>query len=594
MDGFLNSVALIPNSTYNYSNSSVFYSLVNASFLKYYQTVVRKSQEWLDGYDPSFHKADSGIVSTRIGAKINAGCTKQIFGRGLVFVNGKNTTDHEALDFISHKWQDAANLQNNVKTLIGYTLPLGTSLMKVNAKWKWDSAQKKKKQELWLQTLRMDYFYYTVDSENEIISVTCFIRAIQSTENASKNYCLVERRYFKNVYEKFVKNLNGKNIEFEDKTHTVRKPYAVYKVFEINIQSDNNSLAANNGRSIDYKSLPHNVKQVLKDEYSAIKLDEEIPLPFNDTLGCELFFNEGGDFTHPGMPFGRALMFDCIADFIEYDMAKSYSIRDLYQSKGIIGVPKSLSQASLTGGSMSYKKEGNQPGQEVSYTAGNATHASSAAANIYGRYDIPGYTLLDGVDPQAQKAIINQFEMRAVEHETKQNAILKSIATTIGMSPRVIASYLVQGNEKTAEQVNSEDDTITEWVKNHRQDYTGGLNRIIELVLSFYGYVGNVEVRFASDGLVSAERQIEIINKKLGMGVITIDDAVREIYPDLDEVQLKEKIDKAKVEIERKKKEEQERMNANFDSSGGFGNDENADDLFDQVNNEIKASQNAN
>ena len=592
MDGFLESVALVPNSTYNYSNSSVFYSLVSASFLKYYQTVVRKSQEWLDGYDPAFHKANTGIVSSRIGAKITAGITKQIFGRGLVFVNGKNTTDHKALDFISHQWQDNVKLQNVVRTLIGYTVPLGTALLKTNVKWKWDSNKKKKTQELWLQTLRMDYFYYTVNTENELIDVTCFIRAIQSTQNQSESYCLVEKRFFKNEYEKFTQEVGGKTIEFDDKTHTVRRPYAVYKIFKINNQSDNNTLAANKGRSIDYKSLPSEIKDVLKDEYGALKIDEEIRLPFTDTLGCELFFNEGGDFTHPSMPFGRPVIFDCLADFMEYDMDKSYSIRDLYNSKGIIGLPKALNQSALTGQGLSYQKEGAMPGQPVENTAGNATHAASTSP--YGRYDIPGYTLLEGVDPEKQQPIINQFEMRATEHETKQNAILKSIATTIGMSPRVIASYLVQGNEKTAEQVNSEDDTITEWVKSHRQDYIGGLNRIIELVLSFYGFDGNVEVRFASDGLVSAERQIEIIEKKLNLGVIDIEDAVREIYPDLDEVQLNEKINKAKAEVERKRQEEQEQMNANFDSSGGFTGEDDGDDIFNKAQQDIKANENAN
>ena len=102
MDQFIQSVALVPNDTYNYSNSSVFYSLVNSTFLQYYQKVVRKSQEWLDGFVPSFHRATDGILSTRIGAKITAGITKQIFGRGLVFVKGKNTTDTKGLDFISH------------------------------------------------------------------------------------------------------------------------------------------------------------------------------------------------------------------------------------------------------------------------------------------------------------------------------------------------------------------------------------------------------------------------------------------------------------------------------------------------------------
>ena len=99
---------------------------------------------------------------------------------------------------------------------------------------------------------------------------------------------------------------------------------------------------------------------------------------------------------------------------------------------------------------------------------------------------------------------------------------------------------------KTAEQTHSEDDTITEWVKSHRQDYIYRLNELIEDVLSFYGIVDNVEVKFASDGLVNQERQLEQIEKKLDLGLINLEDAVREVYPDLDEVQINQKIAKAK------------------------------------------------
>ena len=575
-DNFLQEVALVPNETYNYSNSSVFYSLVNTSFLKYYQTVVKKSQEWLDGYDPAFHKNTNGILSTRIGAKITAGITKQIFGRGIIFVKGKNTTETKALNFISHEWQDQVKFQNFVKTIIGYTTPLGTSLGKVNVKWKWNNKEHRKEQHLWVQALRMDYFYYTVNSENELQEVTCFIRAIQTTQSQEYNYVLCEKRYFRDDFETIEQKLNGKLIRFKDKTHNIKVPVAKYCVYRVNAQSDNNSLAANKGAGINYKSLPADVKNILKDEYGALKLDEEIVLPFKDSLGCVLFFNEGGDFTHPNMPFGRALMFDCIADFMEYDMAKSYSIRDLYQSKGVVGLPKALSQASLTGAS--YNKQGAMPGQPVDFTAGNAIHDSSANASPYGRMNIPGYTLLDGVDPEKQQPIINQFEMRAAEHETKQNAILKSIATTIGMSPRVIASYLVQGNEKTAEQTHSEDDTITEWIKSHRQDYTSGLNEIIELVLSFYGYTENVECKFASDGLVSNERQIEIIKSKLELGIIDLEDAVREVYPDLDEEQIQDKINRAKKQQELNQQQEQNQ----FDEMYGDELDGNQENEFNE------------
>ena len=546
-ESFLKDVALMPNTTYNYSNSSVFYSLVNYAFKNYYQTVIQKSQQWLDGFDPAFHKAESGIFSTRIGAKIIAGCTKQVFGRGLIFVNGKNTNERNGLNFISHNWQDKTNFQNVVRTLIGYTLPLGTGLLKLNTKWC------QGKQELWVQSLRMDYFYYSVDSENNLTSVTCYIRAFQTTGKEDESYCLVEKRYFKNGYKKFIQEIKGKSIEFEDKKQPIKEAYAVYKIFKINSTSNNNTLAANSGDGINYKSLPTDIKDQLKEEYGALILDKEIKLPFVNSLGCYLFMNEGGDFTHPSMPFGRPLVFDCLTDFMEYDLERSYAIRDLYNSKGIVGIPKQLNQTSLN---------------PVPGTAGNL-----GSITPFAQLNIPGYEMVDGLNPDTQKPIINQFEIRAQEHEIKQNAILKSIATTIGMSPRVIASYLVNGNEKTAEQTHSEDDTITEWVKNHRQDYIYNLNRVIEEVLSFYGIVDNVEVRFASDGLVNAERQLETIGKKLELGLIDLEDAVREIYPDLDEVQLEEKIAKAKAQ----KAENEQAQMKQFDETYGDELDGNQD-----------------
>jgi len=560
MASILEDIALVPNQTYNYSNSTVFYSLVNYSFKNYYNTVILKSQQWLDGYDPSFHKADKGIFSTRIGAKITAGITKQIFGRGLVFINGKNTTSTTGLDFISHNWQDKVNFQNAVKTLIGYTTPLGTGLLKLNTKWAWNEQDAKNSRELWVQSLRMDYFYYSVNSENKIEEVVCFIRAFQSTGNKDENYCLVERRFYKDGFETFNKKIGDQTYQFLDKTHKVRKPFAEYKVFKINSTSNNNTLAANSGVGLDYKQLPKDIRNMLNEEYGALKIGEPIQLPFKD-LGCYLFLNEGGDFTHPSMPFGRPIIFDCLTDFMEYDLERSYAIRDLFNSKGIVGIPKALSQGNLA---------------PVEGTAGNLQQSQSP----FGKLNIAGYEQVDGLNPDTQKPIITQFEIRAQEHETKQNAILKSIATTIGMSPRVIASYLVQGNEKTAEQTHSEDDTITEWIKSHRQDYINGLNEVIEQVLSFYGITDNVEVRFASDGLVSNERQLEIISKKLELGLIDLEDAVRELYPDLDEVQLKEKIAKAKKQKAENEQQQQQQFNEMYGDDlddKDFGNENKLD-----------------
>lgn len=567
LDPIFKEVALLPNNTYNYSNSSVFYSLVNYSFLQYYQKVVRKSQEWLDGYDPSFHKASNGIMSSRIGAKITNGITKQIFGRGLVFVKGNGTKDNDVVDFVSHKWQNEAQFPRFVKNIIGFTVSLGTSLGKLNVKWK------KGKQEIWVQSLRQDYFYYSVDSEMNLTDVTCYIRAFQTTEADANSYVLVEKRFFKDEPVEFVEKVKGKLMKFKKLNETKKMPYACYRIYKADNTSENNSLAANSGPGIDYKSLPTEVKEILKREYSAIKIGEEQKLPFVDSLGCYLFFNEGGDVTHPNMPFGRALMFDCLTDFMEYDLERSFAIRDLFNSKGTVGVPKAISQTNLVAPS------GNNGLAPLDNSAGNFNPAGGNQ-NPFAQQLPAGYELVDGLDPNTQKPVVNQFEMRAQEHEVKQNNILKSIATTIGMSPRVIASYLVQGNEKTAEQTHSEDDTITEWIKSHRQDYVETLNVLLEDVLNFYGKKDNVEVRFASDGLVSNERQIEIIKSKLEIGVIDLEDAVREIYPDLDEVQIQDKINRAKAQ----QQQNQQMQQNQFDELYGDDLDGSQQQPQDQYN----------
>ena len=64
-----------------------FFAHTNNLFLPYYQQIVRKSCEWLDGYDPYFHKKD--MVSTRIAARLFNGFKNAVFGRGLIFVPGK-------------------------------------------------------------------------------------------------------------------------------------------------------------------------------------------------------------------------------------------------------------------------------------------------------------------------------------------------------------------------------------------------------------------------------------------------------------------------------------------------------------------------
>lgn len=538
-DAFLSGIALNSRNTYQYNNSSIFYSHTNNNFLPYYQTVVRKSQEWLDGYDPAFHKKD--MISTRIAARLFNAFRNAIFGRGLIFVPGKKNTEenNETLNFISHDWANYSGIQNATKQLIGYTVPLGTSALKINK----DIGGK-----LWVEPLRIDYFYFSVDGRRKVVDFTSFIRCFQSTENNELNYFLVEHRYFKIVNEEFIENINGKKTKF---TKQVNKPHIEYRVYEYQGTVQSNTMGAVcKGNGKNFKDLPPWVQKAINTQYSVIKVGEPQLLPFVDYLGVELFFNEGGDITNPTLPFGRALCWDCLSDFMEFDMNKSYALRDLYNSKGIVGVPRALNPGDL--------------GSAVPGTGGNMTKIS-----VYNQLDIPGYETIKGLDPNTQKPIITQFEMRVVEHEQEDMKILKSIATIVGVSPRAIASFLIQNGEKTDDQIQSEDDTVTQWIKTHREDYVDGLNRIIECVLNYNAKSENVEVRFASDGLLKGDKQLESVKARLDMGVIDIEDAVRELNPDLDEEQLKVKIAKAQANQQQKVMDSFNEMN----DDGTFGNE---------------------
>lgn len=510
--------------TYNYSNSTRFYSLANYSVLNYYQRVIRPCQEWLDGYVWGFHNAREGIVSTRIASKIIKGVARTIIGRGLCFKKGKGTLEDECVKFISSDWAKSVNLNKQVKNCVAYTVSLGTSLLKLN---------KKSNGELWLDTLRADYFYFSCDEQNNLIELTCFIRCFTSTKNDKSSYFLVEKRYYK-VFNDDIEYTTSKGTKLIFNAGK-KVPYVKYVVLEVPTTDNNNFSGQVAEKSINFKMLPEEVKSAINKEYSGVLLDKEVMLPFKD-LGAVLVCNEEGDCTHPSLPFGTPILFDCIADFMEYDMDKSYAMRDLYQAKGTVGIPKSLSQSNLTG------VMGTNVNEDLS--------GSIVAQNST-------YELVPGLNPEKQSPIITQFEIRAVEHETKQNAILKSIATTIGVSPRVIASYLTQGYEKTATQVASEDDTAIGWVNEHRTDYIAPLNYIVETVLGYYGYVGNVEVGFASSGLVNPERQLALITDKLKLNLMSWEDAIKELNPDLDDIQIKAKIKELKEnEIQKKPREQ--------------------------------------
>lgn len=504
------------NETYSFKRSEVFYSLLPTYYRDYAYRYLRVACQWLDGYVSSLHGAATGIISTRIATKLITGLTKQICGEKIVWkINDRNEDVHKTLHFVS-KWAEEENIFKAIYSGIGFSLGIGTSLIKIN---------KTSKGTLWWEAVRMDNCFYLTDFKNQIKEATFLIRNYVDTRKGNNNqqFFLVEKRYYK-TYENglITKKENGE----VEATRKVGEKVAMVR-YEVHhaLGTSLNNLMASGESSQRYKweELPKDIRKSIKEDYGIIKLDEEQELGLTD-LGVQPLLNGEIDLSVPtGSSFGESMLVGIQSDLITYELAESYRIRDMYLGKGTVYKPKNLSLGDVA--------EGIPQG------------------NLNGIGEQP-YEILKGVDPDQQQVIVNQFQLRAQEWEQLKEDALKGIAIKWGMSPKILANFLVQGAAMTATQIDSEDDTCIAFIYHTRSYFKNALNKLLETTLNYYGMPTNVTLDFASPSLINKDRLLERTIKQLGEGLIDIEEAVRVMNPDLDEEAIQRKVDLAKEQRE--------------------------------------------
>ena len=195
-----NSLAQVVNGTYTYANSSLFIASIAGYYQDYANRYIRPCVEWLDGYVPTIHNANTGIMSTHIAGALISGLTKQIVGEKLVLRPG--TKDKESLKDLKtvSEWAEKQNIKKAVKTAIGYALGVGTSLLKIN---------KRMNGNLWWEGVRFDNCYYIASFTGEIKEVTTLIRHYADTRpKKNAHFYLCEHRFWKKSNGK-IKDIGG-------------------------------------------------------------------------------------------------------------------------------------------------------------------------------------------------------------------------------------------------------------------------------------------------------------------------------------------------------------------------------------------------
>lgn len=537
---FQNGLAQVVNDTFSFANSSLFVAAIAGYYQDYAYRYIRPAVQWLDGYVPSLHTAGTGIMSTHIAGALITGLTRQIVGEKLIFriTSEKNDEALETLKFTS-EWAKKANIKKAVKAAIGYSLGVGTSLLKINKKMNGD---------LWWEGCRFDTCVYLSSFTGEIKEAEFLIRSYVDTRGKKGNthYYLCEKRYYKES-----KGLIGPAPKYE----IIEKkgdliPVVEYVVHSANSQSLMNLTNRNMMRkTLNWTEIPEEIRKLIRQDYSVLRIGEPQRLGLTN-LGVVALLNGDGDISCPtGTNFGQSMIIPIQDDLITYELASSYLLRDMYNGKGTVYLPKNLSLGDYAG---------YQPPSVPSAPSeipGNNNVANTPVAppfippSPYSAMPSGPVELLKGVNPDEQKAIVQQFETRAQEWQVIKENCLKNIATKWGMSPKILNSFLAVGQvQQTATQIDSEDDISIAFINLTRSYFIDKIDELLETTLNYYGKEANISVDFASPSLINKDRIINRAAQLRDMGINDTEDTVRMIYPDYDEEEVRNQVKKAQAQ----------------------------------------------
>lgn len=568
---WVSSLAAALNKTYSYSNSTLFVANINSYYKDYAFRYILPCVQWLDGFVPELHNNGTGIISTRIASCLISGLAKHTAGEKIIFIPTDKATP-EVFKILKqvNEWALKQKIHKAIKNAIGYAYGVGTSAIKLNVK---------NGDTVWWQAVRFDNFYVLASANNEVKDISFFMRSYTDTRDGKDNcqYFLYERRYYKWFDGKIQKNPDGTYKTIETKGY---KPVTEYKIHRATSQSLNNMMPSANARSsVNWDEIPVEIRKLIKSDYSVIRINEPQLLPFPN-LGVELFVNGEGDISIPtGDNFGESMIIKALDDFITYEIASSYLLRDMNNGKGTVYLPKSMSMGDIMGGQLPPLSSPNSgtPDHVLSVSEENANAAPMGIppmSTIDNPWDGVGNTPIErlkGVSPEDQQAIVQQFDIRADEWQHIKENSIKNIAVKWGMSPKILASFLIQGQaQMTATQIDSEDDSSIAFINLHRTYFINEINNLLETTLNFMGIPNNVKCKFASPSLLNKDRLLQRILQELQAGLITMEDAIRELNPDDDEETLQSKIQKA---VESQQNLLLQSMNQMNELGGGFGGD---------------------
>ena len=467
---YMQNVAFNNFYTYSFISRATYYGMIAPQYYSFMNRFVKNWLWWYDGYVPYFHNAEQGIPSTRIATALVNKIAKKVVGGRIMYKNaGKESAKdgklNPALEFVSTKWAKDTEFEDVIKRAVKYAASAGTSLIKLNRGSKG----------LWAEALRFDSFLPQVTSTGEVSAVKCFLRLFTNLgvreikENTPfTGYYVVEYRHFCD-YEQ----IDGKIIK--------NAPVVEYIIHRQSGSVVNGEyLSQGEAGAIPFSSLPKAIRSAIGKAYPDIMFDRPMLLPFADSLGCELVKWTDGVSGLPELPFGESLLANVVCHLMAWDYYYAASNTDMYLGRGRIIAPKNINS-----------------GRGGNYNSG---------------LDSFLYTKYETTDPESQKPIPIQFDLRSASWTEIRNRLIQDMAINIGVNISTIASFLQDNTARTAREISTEENDTAEFVNDQRAIIEKPVNRLLKLVTAYNGYLDTVVLRWSSAGLTNRHSLAELIN----------------------------------------------------------------------------------
>ena len=429
----------------NFVNNSTYYAQLNWQWLSYMETVVRPCIAYSTGsVDGNYNTA----LSTATGMAILRGASRLVIGDKIQFIG-----DDESCKFLSDIWAPAVNFNKFMNRAATFALQGGSCVIKV------DKDENGKHS---LSAYRIDRTIISVNDYGDITEASFFVGLLTTLKNNStqSTYWLVENRKY---------NESGTAV-------------LTYKVFVRSGIANSPTLPQPWQAGLNWDNLPEQIQRELH-RVGVEKLNEEIPLPFYDGLGCWLLTRTSTNSCVPDTPFGDPLLYGCLDLLWSIDVVFSGSLVDVLNGEGKIIVPKQFLQETLN------RLQAQNPTVKFNVT--------TAELSGYGDESFV-YVMASGLDKDKQTPIPVQFDIRAEQYGKMIEMYERLACVRAGFSPTSIFPYLTPDTSaKTATEVTAEENLTRSSIRELHANIEPIFNRALREVLRQEGFSVNAQIKLA-------------------------------------------------------------------------------------------------